>query len=212
VRHVSEPQFLVLHSLRLKGFATEPAVADLTGLSRSDVDTHLAMLRADGYALYRDGRVTGWTLTAAGRDQHMEHLAVDLAHADCRSVVEHAYGQFLAVNHQFLTACTAWQVRASGRGEQVFNDHSDPLYDANVIGRLRAIDTSVQPACGELATAMARFAGYGPRLAAALARVENGEQEWFTGALIESYHTVWFQLHEDLLATLGIKREKEGAH
>ena len=26
---------------------------------------------------------------------------------------------------------------------------------------------------------------------------------------LESYHTVWFQLHEDLLTTLGISREEE---
>jgi hypothetical protein len=27
--------------------------------------------------------------------------------------------------------------------------------------------------------------------------------------MIESYHTVWFELHEDLLATLGIQRAGE---
>jgi hypothetical protein len=26
---------------------------------------------------------------------------------------------------------------------------------------------------------------------------------------LDSYHTVWFQLHEDLLVTLGISREEE---
>jgi hypothetical protein len=30
--------------------------------------------------------------------------------------------------------------------------------------------------------------------------------------MIDSYHTVWFQLHEDLLNTLGIERSKEAAH
>jgi hypothetical protein len=29
--------------------------------------------------------------------------------------------------------------------------------------------------------------------------------------MIASYHTVWFELHEDLLATLGIERSSEGA-
>jgi hypothetical protein len=29
--------------------------------------------------------------------------------------------------------------------------------------------------------------------------------------MIESYHTVWFELHENLLATLGIQRSKEHA-
>jgi hypothetical protein len=30
--------------------------------------------------------------------------------------------------------------------------------------------------------------------------------------MIDSYHTVWFQLHEDLLNTLGIDRATEGSH
>ena len=34
--------------------------------------------------------------------------------------------------------------------------------------------------------------------------------EWFTKPVIDSYHTVWFELHEDLLATLGIERASEG--
>ncbi len=29
--------------------------------------------------------------------------------------------------------------------------------------------------------------------------------------MIESYHTVWFELHENLLATLGIQRAREQA-
>jgi hypothetical protein len=29
--------------------------------------------------------------------------------------------------------------------------------------------------------------------------------------MIDSYHTVWFELHEDLLSTLGIERSKEGS-
>jgi hypothetical protein len=29
--------------------------------------------------------------------------------------------------------------------------------------------------------------------------------------MIASYHTVWFELHEDLLCTLGIERSSEGS-
>ena len=47
---------------------------------------------------------------------------------------------------------------------------------------------------------------------AALARLHAGDKDWFTKPLIDSYHTVWFQLHEDLLTTLGIERSQEGAH
>ena len=39
--------------------------------------------------------------------------------------------------------------------------------------------------------------------------VRRGHGEWFDKPLIDSYHTVWFELHEDLLATLGLERSTE---
>ncbi|MDP9020051.1 MAG: MarR family transcriptional regulator, partial [Actinomycetota bacterium] len=43
----------------------------------------------------------------------------------------------------------------------------------------------------------------------ALRRVVAGEGDWLTRPLIDSYHTVWFELHQDLLDTLGIERGSE---
>ena len=42
----------------------------------------------------------------------------------------------------------------------------------------------------------------------ALERSLGGENEFVSDSL-ESYHSAWFQLHEDLLVTLGITREDE---
>jgi hypothetical protein len=39
--------------------------------------------------------------------------------------------------------------------------------------------------------------------------VVAGQVDWFTHPLIDSYDTVWFELHEDLLATLAVERSKE---
>ena len=39
--------------------------------------------------------------------------------------------------------------------------------------------------------------------------VRCGEGDWFDKPLTDSYHTVWFELHEDLLATLGLERATE---
>ena len=55
-----------------------------------------------------------------------------------------------------------------------------------------------------LAGCLDRLAGYSERYEAALARARAGEREWVDGLGRDSCHTVWFQLHEDLLATLGI--------
>ena len=68
----------------------------------------------------------------------------------------------------------------------------------------------MEPICADLAAALDRFAGYGPRLAHALEQVQAGDGDWFTKPMIASYHTVWFEMHEDLLSTLGIERGSEG--
>ena len=62
----------------------------------------------------------------------------------------------------------------------------------------------------DLAADLDRYGHYGPRFTAALARLDAGELEWFTKPLIDSYHTIWFELHEDLLSTLGSSGAREG--
>jgi hypothetical protein len=85
------------------------------------------------------------------------------------------------------------------------NDHSDPVYDARVLDRLTDFDQRAEVVCAALSAAMPRFQRYRVRLTDALARARSGALEYVTDSTA-SYHTVWFQLHEDLLATLGIPR------
>jgi hypothetical protein len=61
----------------------------------------------------------------------------------------------------------------------------------------------------ELTSVLARFSGYPSRLENALANARGGALDWVTKPMIDSYHTVWFELHEDLLATLGRRRSDD---
>lgn len=208
--HSSEPATLVLHALRLKGFADTDVVAAHAGVALADVAGHLEKFAAGGLAVRREGRITGWSLTPQGRKHHHELMGGEVDAAACRDLVHDAYRDFLAINNDMLTVCTDWQMRTVD-GEPVINDHGDAVYDKDVISRLRGVDDRVQPVCVQLAGALERFAGYGGRLTSALEKVEAGDTEWFTKPVIDSYHTVWFELHEDLLCTLGIERSKEEA-
>jgi hypothetical protein len=67
----------------------------------------------------------------------------------------------------------------------------------------------VEPLCDDLAGALERYRPYRPKLTRAIEKVEAGEREWFTKPVLPSYHTVWFELHEDLLTTLGLDRTAE---
>ena len=54
-----------------------------------------------------------------------------------------------------------------------------------------------------------RLEEYRTRLSAAVEQVMNGETEYFVKVRIDSYHTIWFQLHEDLLRLLEKERDPE---
>jgi DNA-binding MarR family transcriptional regulator len=204
----SDPRLLVLHGLRLKGFAEPDDVAALVGLEPADVVARLEQLEADELVLYREGRLTGWALTPAGRKAQEQGLQAELQECDARDAVLDAYKRFLDLNNDLLGICTAWQMK----DEATINDHADPAYDKSVIDRLHELHGKVEPIITDLEATLDRYCGYRSRLQASLARLRSGEAEWFTKPLIDSYHTVWFQLHEDLLNTLGIERSQEGAH
>lgn len=201
-----------LHALRLKSFVATEVIADLLASDVDAVEADLRALETDELVKYREGRMSGWMLTAEGRTSGEAQLAEELDAAGQRDTVDGAYRRFLELNGRMLAVCTRWQLRPGPDGEDAINDHEDAAYDADVIAELVSIDEGVQPICADLAGALSRFGRYSERLVESLDKVRAGEAEWFTKPTIDSYHTVWFELHEDLLATLGIDRATEGAH
>ena len=113
-----------------------------------------------------------------------------------------------ALNAAVLDACSRWQVRDVA-GSPVLNDHRDAAYDAGVVADLARIQRRADPVVDDLAGTLARYRAYGPRLRRAVEHVEAGDGDWFTKPSLPSYHTVWFELHEDLLSTLGLDRSAE---
>ena len=103
-------ELLVLNGVRLKGFAEADALAASSGLLPAVVESTLVQLRERALVLRRDGRVSGWTLTPAGREEHTRLVAEELEAAGCASDVEAAYGDFLRLNTRLQGAASAWQV------------------------------------------------------------------------------------------------------
>lgn len=180
-------RLLALHELRVKGYVDRD-------------DERFLELEREGLARRRP---PGWTLTPDGRAAHAEAVAAEVGPK--RDAVEDAYARFREVNPALLQVCTDWQLR-----DGAVNDHTDGAYDDEVLERLGQVHDRIQPVLRDLAAALDRFAPYGERLQNALDRVRAGEYEWFTRPVLDSYHTVWFELHEDLLGTLGRSRGDEG--
>lgn len=190
---------LVLHALRCMGFASLDRVADVTGLP--DVESDLLELAVAGLVTYSPGTFGGWALTEAGHAEIAGRLAAELAASGARDAIIKAYKDFLVLNPELLDLCAAWQTR----GGSTPNDHTDPAYDARVLDRLTDLHGRVTAVCADLSAALPRFARYRTRLTGALGLVRAGKLDYVTDNM-ESYHVIWFQLHEDLLATLDMPR------
>jgi hypothetical protein len=208
--HRSDPRLLVLHGLRLKGVAATPAVAAATGLTEAEVAAQLDELAVTGLVVQREGLLTGWSLTQAGRLEHDRLVADELDQVGARSTVEQGYVGFLQLNPGVLDACSRWQVRDVG-GRMVRNDHADTRYDAAVVHDLSTALDHVRPVGARLAGVLERFQPYAPQLEEAMARVWSGDGDYVARPVIPSFHTVWFEMHEDLLVTLGLDRSSEAA-
>ncbi len=198
----------LLLQLRLRAFAPTDVLAQVAGLPEDVVAPALAHFESERWVQRRDGRIVGWTLTAAGRHRGQELLVAEMERAGAREAVTDAYLDFLPLNAELLSVCTDWQVVVVD-GEHVPNDHADPARDAAVLARLEQLHPRAVAVTAALAGALDRFGSYGPRLQEAHDHVVAGRTEWLARATGASYHGVWFELHEHLLTVLGHAREHE---
>jgi hypothetical protein len=77
-----------------------------------------------------------------------------------------------------------------------------------VLARLNDVHAGVAPIIEKAAGQLPRLTAYATKLAAALDKVKAGDTTWLTRPLIDSYHTVWFELHEELINAVGLTREE----
>ncbi|MFI7234873.1 transcriptional regulator [Streptomyces cyaneofuscatus] len=208
--HTSSPDLLVLHAVRVSGFADDAAVSRRTGVAPDTVGELLPDFEAYGWVTHAAfGGTGGWTLTERGRDESARKLARELAEAGAQGTVEQAHKAFEILNGRLVRACTDWQLRPAEGNRLAPNDHGDPAWDAQVLNELTALARELTGLVRGLVDALARFGGYDERFAAALTRARAGEGQWVAGVGVPSCHAVWMELHEDLLSTLGIPRGAE---
>jgi hypothetical protein len=209
VANPSTPRLLALHGLRLKGIAEADDIAAYMLTEPEPVRSALEQCQTDGFVSYRHGRIGGYAHTAAGRSEAERLVAEEVESRGVGDRIRAAYEGFLGVNEQLLAVCTSWQLRTVD-GETQANRHDDADHDRAVLEELRCIGSRVSPILCELGDALDRFRGHGHRLRYALERLLAGDHDYFTKPMFPSYHSVWFELHEDLLATLGTARASEG--
>ncbi len=187
-----------LHVLRIKGRATAGELAAVLGRDPAGVEEELRELAATGAAVERtSGRRPGWLLTAAGRDSAADQLRGTLDDAS-REQLAASYETFLACNDAVKQVCAAWQSATT----------DDERFD--LLDRLHEVQERVAPALEKAGGAAARFDRYRNRLATALETVPE-DPRYLVSPVVDSFHTVWFECHEDFLLSLGRSRSEEGS-
>lgn len=195
---------LLLQVLRVKGRATKDALA-----SAVQADPTRAVTQFMEAGLVEDTKL-GYRLTEVGSSLVDELYASEREQAG--PVIDDVYGSFLPINDELKQIVTDWQLRPVG-GELTLNDHSDRRYDERVIARLRRTDARVSTALAPLTIALSRIEVYPRRLQRALTLATDGDHSMLAAPLKDSYHTVWFELHEELIILSGRNRaEDEAGH
>lgn len=196
--------FLALHGLAVKKAGGVEDVAPLAGLTAEEVEQALESGAQAGHVLGARGK---FMLTPAGRAWLDEQYSVHFATHRADPALGAAYDRFEVINRELLALMTRWQTVTVG-GQTVPNDHTDARYDEAVVDELGSFHERAVPVLRTFAELEPRLEVHIDALERAQARIIAGEYDYVSGARIPSYHTVWFEMHEDLLRILGRKREE----
>jgi len=195
-----------VRTLAIKGYVTPDMLAPALGVSADVAGERLDRLVADGIAKDSGGM---FSLTDDGKALGAEMIAAD-REAWGAANAEAALDGFLALDARMKIIVTAWQMKEVG-GEQVLNDHADADYDAEVLGRLAELAVDGRAWITPCIDGLPRLLAYATRLDVAAEAAAGGDGMYIASPRVDSFHGVWFELHEDLIRLAGKTREEEVA-
>ena len=175
--------------MRVRGRADAAAIARASGRAEADVTAVLGDLVARGLATRTPTGAS--TLTDGGRESLAYLLAAEPID---RAALASEYERFLVVDRELKHAVTTWQLADAHAA------------DAAVAGVMAAA-TAAGAIVSALAALAVRYQSYGGRIAVATAAIATGDRRYVASPRVDSLHQVWFELHEDLLVTLGRRRD-----
>jgi hypothetical protein len=173
----------------------------LRGVCGAPHDEESAALVSAGFVRATPG---GLAALPAGRTAIQAWARLPEASAASAEVRE-TYAAFLPLNREVKDAVSEWQRQGAAKKKRL-----DPQ-DREMFARLLAVDRRIAPVLSHLGQVVPRFGGYPQRLHEALGRVEDGNYEYLAGVMVDSYHTVWWHLDQDLRWALGLDRSEPGS-
>jgi pyruvate,orthophosphate dikinase len=196
----------LIRALAVKGACSAGQLADAV-FSQADALGVLVQEMADAGLVVSQGSTL--KLTDQGQAAAAKLLEADRTRCGPDRALA-ALDGFVPLDQHVKATVTAWQLRNLA-GEQVVNDHTDAAYDASVLADLAATHTQVACWLASVDDASGRLTAYHRRLARAAAAIAAGDTRFFSSPRVDSYHSVWFELHEELIRLAGRSRADEVA-
>jgi len=199
---VNWDEFLILNYLDIFRSSLQKDIENNIEIDKEKIREVLNDLLRKGFVRRVDDQ---WQIEHAGREE-MKRLRREVLESSGRREEVLSYcKEFEELNTWFKDLVTRWQVKNEG-GMLVPNDHSDPEYDLAIIRELGELHRKTVDVLEKLSKVLPILKTYITRLNRALNLVMRGEIEYLSGVDVQSYHNIWFELHEGLLRLSGLKR------
>jgi pyruvate,orthophosphate dikinase len=180
---------IILRQVDIKGRVFEPDLAVATGMAPAEVARGCQRLAAAGCL---EPGPMGWRLTDAGRTRARELLSAERTRLDT-AAIRLLYDEFTVVDASLKQIITSWQ-RAPATG------------GPGIASRIEEFHQEADELISRFARHVPRLDVYRTRLRAAMGHILTGNRDYVARPTIDSYHTIWFELHEDLLGIAGANR------
>ena len=192
----------ILMAVRIKGRATPDAIATAVGMTTREAQVALTEACAAAQVQAAPG---GEPAPDGGGSAAPETFALAAGgHAALRALLareprDHgalarAYEAFLVVDARVKAVITGWQLASAGAARLAHGP------------ALREVGAEAGAAVDRLAALVPRYASYARRLGTAREGLCGGDERYVASPRVDSLHQVWFELHQDLLVTLGRER------
>ena len=181
----------VLRIVSLKGAATVDMLAEAMLATTSAVETALSELEAASLAK-QAGKF--WKAAPAATD-HLAGAYPLPSTADQQRFGAILDDRFHEPNMAFKELVTGWQTGG---------DRASIIKDLR-----RDIHQQIEPIIKDVTGIAPYLAHYMHRLEQALVALESGDEAYMAHPMKDSYHSVWFELHEDFIVHAGRNRKDE---
>ncbi len=139
----------------------------------------------------------GLMVAPAGRAWLLEQMEQERAGVDAGAVLA-LYRRFDELNGIFKDGISGWQTSPDPEAAR-----------PTLVNTITAIHANLIPLIGEVADQLPRLRSFADHFENALGAIRNGDDSMIASPLKDSYHTSWFELHEELIALANLDRATE---